>query len=105
MPSFGKAGTYRVEFNEVEFKRITRSPGVKQLLRDAARPVQRSGQQRAPRRTGKLVANIRLREGETAKGPHIDVTTEARARDGFRYGAYWQRRRPYLRAGTNLSKG
>ena len=105
MPSFGKGGTYRVEFNEIEFKRLQRSQGVKQLLRDTARPIQRAAQARAPRRTGNLIANIRIREGETVDGPHVDITTEARAPDGFRYGAYWQRRRPYLRAGSNLSKG
>jgi hypothetical protein len=95
----------RVVFNEAEFARLKRGAWVRQLLRDTARPVQRAAQARAPRRTGNLIANIRLREGESAEGPHIDITTEARAPDGFRYGAYWQRRRPYLRAGTNLTKG
>lgn len=104
MPDITK-GNVRVVFDEVEFKRLQRSQPIKQLLRNAARPIQRAAQARAPRRTGNLIANIRIREGETVDGPHVDITTEARARDGFRYGAYWQRRRPYLRAGTTLTKG
>lgn len=103
----------RVEVNEQEIRRIGRSPGIKQALRDAATPIQRRAQLDAPksqtgshgRPPGYLASQIKIREGESLEGPYVRVTTEARTPEGFRYGAYWQRRRPYLRAGTNLSKG
>lgn len=94
----------RVEIHEDEMRRLYGVAAL--LLRGMGRGIVRDAQRDAPvsntgshgRPPGYLRANIRMREGVQSEGPYVLITTDARTPDGFRYGAYWQRRRPYLRA-------
>lgn len=110
MPSLVKFQV-RTVFDEKEFSRIKRSQEVKRYWREqVGRPVWRRAIAEAPmsetgsdgRPPGYLRSQIKMREGEMAVGPYVQISTTARSPRGFRYGAYWQRRRPYLRAGATL---
>ena len=103
----------RFEWNEAEFVKLNRSLPIKRLIRDEGMKVLRRAQLDAPksetgsdgRPPGYLASQIKLSEGEWVEGPVVFVRTTARSPRGFFYGAYWQSRRPYLRAGTSLTKG
>lgn len=102
----------RVVFNEGEFRRLQNSPGVIRLIRQYATDVRRRARADAPvsktgnhgRPAGYLRSRIVIRERSTVDGPSARITTEARDEDGFPYGVYHQRRRPYIRPPVNLSK-
>lgn len=102
----------RVTYNYAEERRLATSPGVRRLIRDVAKDVQRDAQTRAPvsphgnhgRAPGYLRSQIKVRERITVSGAEARITTEARDEEGFPYGVYHQRRRPYIRPPVNLSK-
>lgn len=105
-------GVIRVTWNSTEEMRLKREFEDK-VLRPEGQAILRAAQADAPRSEtgshgrppGYLASQIRLTTGEQAEGPSVRVSTNARTPQGFRYGAYWQRRRPYLRARVSLTKG
>ncbi len=108
--SFNKAVT-RVEWNEAELSALKRGRWVREELMKEGRKVLREARARAPvsetgsdgRPPGYLRSQIKLYvAAESVEGPAVVVKTTAKSARGFRYGAYWQRRRPYIRAGTSL---
>jgi hypothetical protein len=102
----------RVTWNVTEENRLKREFRDKVLQTEGSN-ILRTAQADAPRSRygshgrapGYLASQIRMTEADQAEGPGVRISTNARTPQGFRYGAYWQRRRPYLRASVSLTKG
>lgn len=106
----GSKYVYRVDVDDAEILALKRSQPIRRVIRSEAMKVLWRARARAPmsetgsdgRPPGYLRAQIKMFMNETPDGPEGVVKTTAKSARGFRYGAYWQRRRPYIRAGTSL---
>lgn len=77
---------------------VARGTPIAEFVLQVAKADASKAQGKAPRRTGRLIGGIKVRDGEDSRGYYADiVTTATNPRTGFEYGTWNELRKPYIR--------